>query len=111
MANDPIYKVIFQNHDQVYELYARQIFQSEMYGFIEIEEILFDEKSQMIVDPSEEKLKTEFSGVNRSYVPIHALIRIDEVEKQGVSKVSEFSGAVASNVTRLPSKGNSSIGS
>lgn len=98
----PIYKVIFQNHDQIYELYARQIFQSEMYGFIEIEELVFNERSQMIVDPGEEKLKTEFTGVSRSYIPMHALIRIDEVEKHGVSKVSDAK-AVGNNVTAFPS--------
>ena len=63
-----------------------------MYGFIEIEKIIFDERSQMIVDPGEEKLKNEFSGVSRSYIPMHSLIRIDEVEKQGVSKIMESSG-------------------
>ena len=63
---------------------ARQIFQSDMWGFIEVEEFVFGERSQLVVDPSEEKLKNEFKGVKRSYIPMHSIIRIDEVEKQGV---------------------------
>lgn len=90
MAKGPIYKVIFHNQNQVYEVYAKAIFQSEMYGFIEVEEFVFGERSQMIVDPAEEKLKSEFAGVTRSYIPMHAIVRIDEVEKEGVGKVVEF---------------------
>ena len=69
-----------------------------MYGFIEIEEFVFGERTQMIVDPSEEKLKNEFSSVKRSYIPMHSLVRIDEVEKEGVPKISEFKGE---NITQL----------
>lgn len=87
---NPIYKVIFYNQGQVYEVYARAIYQSEMYGFIEVEEFVFGERSQMIVDPGEEKLKGEFAKVKRSYIPLHSIIRIDEVEKEGASKVTEI---------------------
>ena len=95
---DSIYKVIFLNQNQVFEIYAKHIYQSDMYGFIEIEEFVFGERTQMIVDPSEEKLKNEFSSVKRSYIPMHSLVRIDEVEKEGVPKISEFKGE---NITQL----------
>lgn len=95
---EPIYKVIFHNQNQVYEVFAKHVYQSDMYGFIEIEEFVFGERSQMIVDPSEEKLKNEFASVARSYIPIHSLIRIDEVEKEGVSKISDYKGE---NVTHI----------
>ncbi|WP_250458623.1 DUF1820 family protein [Microbulbifer litoralis] len=91
MAN-PIYKVIFHNQSQVYELYARAIYQSDMYGFIEVEEFVFGEKSQLVVDPSEEKLKSEFNAVTRSYIPMHSIVRIDEVEKEGTGKIVEVKG-------------------
>lgn len=90
MAMNPVYKVIFYNRDEVYEVFVRGIFQSEMYGFIEIEELVFGERSQLVVDPGEEKLKNEFSGVKRSFVPMHSIIRIDEVDKEGKVKVSEI---------------------
>ncbi len=100
----PIYKVIFHNQNRVYEVYARQIFQSDMWGFIEIEEYIFGERSQLLVDPSEEKLKNEFAGVTRSYVPMHSIIRIDEVEKEGACKISE-SAAGSGNISAFPMSG------
>lgn len=102
MANSPIYKVIFHNQHQVYELYARHVYASDMYGFIEVEAYLFGERAQMIVDPGEEKLKTEFNGVKRSWIPMHTIIRIDEVEKEGVVKVSDSKGQ-PTNVSLFPS--------
>jgi hypothetical protein len=86
---DPIYKVIFVNQNQVFELYAKQIYQSDLYGFIEVEEYLFGERSGILVDPAEEKLKTEFAGVKRSYIPMHSIVRIDEVEKEGGKEAEE----------------------
>ncbi len=85
-----MYKVIFYNRSQVYEVFAKAIYQSEMYGFIEVEEFVFGDRSQLVVDPGEEKLKTEFADVKRSYIPMQAIIRIDEVEKPGTNKVSEI---------------------
>ena len=99
----PIYKVIFHNQNRVYEVYARQIFQSDMWGFIEVEELIFGERSKLLVDPSEEKLKNEFQGVKRSYIPMGAIIRIDEVEKEGAAKISETNGG--GNVSTFPMPG------
>lgn len=83
-----IYKIAFLNKGKVYEVFVKQVYQSDLYGFIEIEDYVFDERSQVVVDPGEEKLKSEFSGVKRSFIPIQAVIRIDEVEKSGISKIS-----------------------
>ncbi len=96
----PIFRVIFLNQGQVYELYARQIFQSELWGFLEIEELVFGERSQMLVDPGEEKLKSQFEGVSRSFIPAHAIVRIDEVERVGQAKISEAKGG--SNIMSFP---------
>ncbi len=52
-----------------------------------------------MVDPSEEKLKSEFEGVDRSYIPMHAVVRIDEVAKEGVGKITE---AKDSNIAPFP---------
>lgn len=101
MSENAIYKVIFHNQNQVYEVYAREIYQSDMYGFIEVEEFVFGERSGVLVDPGEEKLKSEFNGVTRSYIPMHSVIRIDEVEKEGVAKVAESKGGF-DKVTHLP---------
>lgn len=94
-----VYRILFINQTQVYEIYARELYQSDLYGFVEIEELLFGERSQLVVDPGEEKLKNEFAGVPRSYIPIHSIIRIDEVEKEGVAKIRDAKGG---NVAQFP---------
>ena len=82
MTDKSIYRIVFHNQGNVYELYAREISQSSMYAFVEIGDIIFGERSKLVVDPSDEKLKAEFSGVKRTYVPLHAGVRIDEVERR-----------------------------
>ena len=57
-----IYKVTFLNQGKVYEIYARSIDQGSLFGFIEIEELVFGERTSLVVDPSEERLKTEFES-------------------------------------------------
>jgi hypothetical protein len=96
-----MYKVVFHNQNEVFELYVEQIYQSDMYGFIEVEEYVFGERSGILIDPSEEKLKNEFTGVKRSFIPMHTIIRIDEVEKRGAVKVSQAKGG--SNISLFPS--------
>ena len=87
-----IYKVLFHNQGQVYEVYAHAIYQSDLYGFIEVEDYIFGKQGQMVIDPSEDKLRTEFEGVQRSFIPINHVIRIDEVEKEGVAKITDSKG-------------------
>lgn len=83
-----IYKVIFLNQGEIFEIYAKNIYQSDLFGFVEVEEFLFGERTKMVVDPSEEKLKSEFEDVVRSFIPVGAIIRIDEVEKEGKARVT-----------------------
>ena len=60
---DPTFRVQFVSQDKVFEVFAKQIYSSDLYGFIEVEEFVFGERSGLLVDPSEEKLKAEFQGV------------------------------------------------
>jgi hypothetical protein len=96
-----LYRVHFINQGKVYEVYARRVAQSSLFGFIEIEDLVFGEKSAVVIDPSEERLKAEFDGVPITYVPMHAVIRIDEVDKQGVAKILPFDGK-SENVLSYP---------
>jgi len=95
-----LYRVAFVNQGKVYEVYCRNVGQGGLFGFVEIEDMVFGERSSVVVDPSEDKLKSEFEGVTRTYVPMHAIIRIDEVAKEGHAKISEFEGG--GNVTPFP---------
>ena len=101
MSDNPreMFRVLFHNQGQVYEVYARGIFQSDLYGFVEIEDYVFGSRSQLLVDPSEDRLRKEFEGVQRSFIPMHAIIRIDEVEKEGKNRIHDAAG---SSVSRLP---------
>ena len=87
-----IYKVLFHSQGQIYEVYAHNIYQSDLYGFVEIEDYTFGNRSQMLIDPSEDRLRNEFEGVQRSFIQMHAIVRIDEVEKEGVAKISDSKG-------------------
>jgi len=100
MSSQHIYKVIFNNQGSVYEIYARGVSQGAMYAFIEVSEIIFGERSKLVLDPSEEKLKSEFNGVERTFIPLHAVIRIDQVEKEGLNKVTTQDGK--NTVTPFP---------
>jgi len=95
MSKKNLFKVVFMSQGQVYEIYARHVGHGEMFGFVEVEELVFGERTTVVVDPAEEKIKTEFENVKRTYLPMHAIIRIDEVDKQGTSKISKLDGNVA----------------
>ena len=45
---------MFHNQGKVYEIYAQNVHHSAMFGFIEVEKLLFGEKSSVVVDPTEE---------------------------------------------------------
>lgn len=95
-----VFRIAFLNQGKVYEVYAKRVQPGELYGFVEIADLLFEESSTLLVDPSTERLKTEFKGVGRTLVPIHAVIRIDEVEKEGQSKIHDLGDK--SNITPFP---------
>ncbi|MEE8342392.1 MAG: DUF1820 family protein [Gammaproteobacteria bacterium] len=101
MKQKRVYRVIFHNQGNVYELYARKVSQSNLYAFVEVEGIIFGERSELLVNPSEEKLKSEFSGVKCTYIPLQAIVRIDEVEKEGENKIISNDGSTG-NVTPFP---------
>jgi hypothetical protein len=98
MSKKKIFKIVFMSQGQVYEIYARHVGHGALFGFVEVEKLLFGERSSVVVDPSEEKIKSEFEGVTRTYLPMHSILRIDEVEKEGTGKISKIKG----NVTQFP---------
>jgi len=87
MPKKSIYRVVFQSQGNLIELYAHEVNQGAMFAFVEVADIIFGERSKLVVDPSEEQLKSQFSGVKRTYLPLHSIVRIDEVEKEGKNKI------------------------
>lgn len=96
-----IFRIAFHNQGKVYQMHAQQIAQAELYGFIEVRDLLFGEHTALLIDPAEERLAAEFSGVQRLLLPMHAVIRIEEVEKRGQNKILDLDGPV-SNITPFP---------
>ena len=100
MANQRLYKITFLSQGQVYEIYAKRVAQGGLLGFIEVEGLVFGQKTRVVVDPTEERLQREFEGVKRCYLPMHSVIRVDEVEKKGPSRITE--AAKGGNVAVFP---------
>ncbi|MFK5948948.1 MAG: DUF1820 family protein [Methylococcales bacterium] len=103
MSEKHIYKVVFINREEVYEVYAKSVYQGDMYGFVIVEDFVFGEKSAIVVDPGEEKLRAEFESVKRSFIPMHEIIRIDQVERRGSAKIiaTEQTSKSTGNVSSL----------
>lgn len=100
--NEPqesIFRVVFVQQGDVVEICCRFIYQSDLHGFVEIEEFLFGERSQLVLDPGEEKLKATFADVKRSFIPLHSILRIDEIGKEGRPAVTPAGG---SNISVFP---------
>jgi hypothetical protein len=100
MSSQRLYRITFLNQGQVYEVYAKRVTQGGLLGFIEVEGLVFGQKTRVVVDPTEERLQREFEGVKRCYLPMHSVIRVDEVEKPGQSRITD--AAKGGNVAAFP---------
>ncbi|WP_026376519.1 DUF1820 family protein [Aestuariibacter salexigens] len=90
----PLYRVQFVSNGERYEVYVHEVSQGGLFGFVEIGDFVWNTHTALVVDPSHEKLKSEFADVTRTYVPMHNVLRIDEVKKEGTAKISELSDKV-----------------
>ena len=43
-----IYKITFLNKGKVYEVFVKQVYQSDLYGFVEVEDYVFGEKKTIV---------------------------------------------------------------
>ena len=59
----PVQDNLFMNQGKIYEIYARSISHGDLFGFIEVDKLVFGERTSVVVDPSEERIKSEFEGV------------------------------------------------
>jgi hypothetical protein len=66
MSKEKLYRIAFMSQGQVYEIYAREVGHGALFGFVEVEQLVFGERSSVVVDPSEEKIKSEFEHVKRT---------------------------------------------
>jgi hypothetical protein len=101
MNDSTLYKVIFINQSKVYELYARDVFSSDIYGFIYVAELVFDQNKTIVIDPAEDKLRDEFENVNVLHLPMQSVIRIEEVKKKMSCKIRDIKRG--ENISPFPS--------
>ncbi len=101
MNDNTLYKVVFFSQSKVYELYAQDVFSSEIYGFIYIADLVFDQNKSIVIDPAEDKLRDEFENVNVLHLPLQSIIRIEEVKKKKSCKIREIKQG--ENISQFPS--------
>lgn len=94
---NPMYSVEFISGGERYQLYVRELVSSSVFGFIEVADFVWDTHTELVLDPSHERLKDEFADVERTYIPMHNVIRIDQVKKQGSAKITQFSDKIKSD--------------
>jgi len=83
MTSKALYKVIFLNHGKVYELFSESVGTSGLWGFVEVSELVFETGDGLVVDPTEEKMRQEFSAAKVLHLPMQSVLRIEEVDKRG----------------------------
>lgn len=99
-----MYKISFLNQGQVYEIYCRKVRGSDMaYGFVEASELVFETDDSVVIDPTEERLRDEFAEVEVLHLPMHSVIRVEQVRKRGASVIRD--SKTGEKVTPLPIDG------
>jgi hypothetical protein len=88
MTTSRLYKVTFLNTGKIYEIYARRVSSSTLWGFTEVADLQFEEAG-LLVDPAEERLRTEFRETRALHLPMQAIVRIEEVERRGQSVIRD----------------------
>jgi len=78
----PIYRIVFTQQEDVQEIYAQFISEETLVGFIEAETLLEMDQTRKVVNPKE---------VKRCYIPLHNIIRIDEISLPGSEEKNNIS--------------------
>jgi len=96
-----LYKVTFLNAGKVYEIYARRVAASSLWGFTEVSDLVFDAKEGVVVDPTEERLRDEFADTRVLHLPMQSVIRVEEVDRKGSLSIRD-AGTGEKVVTPFP---------
>ncbi|MDQ3269679.1 MAG: DUF1820 family protein [Pseudomonadota bacterium] len=86
-----LYKITFLNAGRIYDLYAGRVVSGDIWGFVEVSELLFDVHDGIVVDPTEERLRDEFANTRVLHLPMQSVVRIEEVERKGPSAIRDAS--------------------
>lgn len=86
---EKLFRIAFLNHGKVYELFCSAVCSSDLLGFVEVSGLIFGEKNSLVVDPTEEKMRDEFDGVEVLHLPIHSVLRVEQVKKRGQAVIRD----------------------
>jgi hypothetical protein len=86
---EKLFRVAFLNHGKVYELFCTGVCTSGLLGFVEVSGLVFGEKDSLVVDPTEEKMRDEFEGVEVLHLPMHSVLRVEQVRKKGQAVIRD----------------------
>lgn len=89
MSEKTLYKIVFLNHGKIYELYARRVGSSALWGFTEVADLVFGIGEGLVVDPTEERLRAEFADTKVLHLPMQSVLRVEEVARQGQSAIRD----------------------
>lgn len=107
MAERIVYRILFQSQGKLYEIFADEVSHAGMLGFVEVAGLDFGRRTELVLDPTQERVRAEFEGVKRTWLPMHAIVRIDQVDKRGVCKITDARGGTVTPfpLTYLPPGG------
>ena len=96
--NEKLFRIAFLNHGKVYELFCKEVSTSGLLGFVEVSGLEFADGDSLVVDPTEEKMRDEFDGVEVLHLPIHSVLRVEHGGDGGgeglfLTAVGSMSGA------------------
>lgn len=100
MISSKQYRVVFHAQGKVYELYARKVSTSPLLGFVEVAGIEFGPDREVVIDPTQERLREEFGDVNALHLPMHAVSRVEEVDRRRALKIVD--GQSGEKIVPLP---------
>ena len=86
---EKMFRIAFLNHGKVYELFCTGVCSSGLMGFVEVSGLIFGEKNSLVVDPTEEKMRDEFDGVEVLHLPMHSVLRVEQVKKKGQAVIRD----------------------
>jgi len=88
------YRVTFTNetseNEELYQVCARNVSASDLYGLVELSDFIFPE-NKLVYSPAEERVRKEFGDIRRTWIPFHAIVRIDELPESTESEIKVVS--------------------
>jgi hypothetical protein len=86
---EQLFRIAFLNHGKVYELFCSGVCTSGLLGFVEVSGLQFGDKDSLVVDPTEERMRDEFEGVEILHLPMHSVLRVEQVRKKGQAVIRD----------------------